>query len=240
MDYQISFCLFLSNSATLDTLSTILFNNGIFNIKCFNYDEVLDALEKNKFDFIIVDFDFGNEVSFKLVNFLKENEKYKDIYIIGTSFNAKESFIKELQKYNLVYFFVKPIQETIFQEKIEKIISKFKEHFPKRKHIRIKPPEEEIVRVNFKLKSIAKRISGKVIDLSLGGLGIELYNFENETEIKDGNLIEHVIFELNSKEVDVDAKIVKQRNNFIAVNFTHFYRNSYDILYNYITKQLLY
>ena len=185
MEYQIFFCLFLSNETTADVLSNILLHNGIFNIKCFNYNEVIKAIENNKFDFIVIDFDFGDENGFNLANFIKENEKYKSIYIIGTSFNAKESFIKELQKYNLVYFFIKPIQEDIFQEKIEKLILKFKEHLPQRKHIRIKPSEEDIIRVNFKLKKTTKRISGKVIDLSLGGLGIELYNFENEAEIKD-------------------------------------------------------
>ncbi len=238
MEYQISFCLFLSNETTADVLSNILLNNGIFNIKCSNYNEAIKLIESNKFDFIIIDFDFSDDVGFNLANFITENEKYKSIYIIGTSFNTKEHFIKELQKYNLVYFFVKPIQEDIFQQKIEKLISKFKEHLPQRKHIRVKPPGEEIIRVNFKLKKIPKRISGKVIDLSLGGLGIELYNFENEAEIKEGNLIEHIIFEVDNKEVDVDAKIVKQKENFIAINFTHFYRNGYDILFKYITKQL--
>jgi len=238
MEYQISFCLFLSNISIATNLSNILLSNGIFNIIINSYEDLLKSLENNKFDFIMIDFDFGDEIGFKVANFLKENEKYSSIYLIGTSFNSQEKFIRDLQKYNLIYYFIKPIQEEIFQEKIEKLISKFKNHLPQRKHIRVTLPEDEIIRVNFKLRKISKRISGKVLDLSLGGLGIELYNFENEEEVKEGNLIEHVIFEVDNKEVDVDAKIVKQKENFIAISFTHFYKNSYDILYKYIMKQL--
>lgn len=239
MEYKISFCLFLSNNNLATNLSNILLSNGIFNVIFNNYDDVIKELENNKFDFIIIDFDFGDDIGFKLADFLKENEKYNSIYLIGTSFNSQEKFIKDLQqKYNLIYYFLKPIEEELFKEKIEKLIIKFKEHFPQRKHIRVTPPEDEIVRVNFKLRTIPKRISGKVVDLSLGGLAIELYNFDNEQEIKEGKLIEHIIFELDNKEVDVDAKIVKQMENFIAVSFTHFYKNSYDILYKYIMKQL--
>ncbi|MBP7553306.1 MAG: PilZ domain-containing protein, partial [Spirochaetes bacterium] len=159
------------------------------------------------------------------------------IFILGTALSANSLFIKRIQSYNLIGFYVKPIDCERLQDKMNIICKKFKNHVSDRKYIRITPKDDDFVRAFFKLKS-GKRISSKVLDISIGGLAISLYSDCETIELAEGNLLEHIIFEIDNKEIDVDAKIVKKNGLAVALQFTHFYLNSYDSLLKYIMKNL--
>ena len=103
--------------------------------------------------------------------------------------------------------------------------------------MRVKPIPDELMRISFKLKS-GKRISGKVIDISLGGIGAELFSNANLEQLVPGNLIEHLLFTANHKEIDVDVKIINKKDKFLAIKFTHFYKDSYENLMKYIKKKI--
>jgi hypothetical protein len=72
----------------------------------------------------------------------------------------------------------------------------------------------------------------------MGGIACLLYTNYDDNELNHGNLIEHLIFEVNHKEVNVDAKIISKKDKFIAFVFTHFYNDSNKNLSNYIIKKI--
>lgn len=234
---QINFIVTMSNHNNVSLIDNILLNLGIVSHNIDKPSNVIDFLEKVKIDFIFLDLDFANGSSLDLLESLANNDNYSSIYILTTSFNTNEKFIKELQKYNILSFLTKPITKESIETVIEHIMEKFKNHFPARKHVRVKPSENELMRISFKLKS-KKNITAKVLDISLGGVAALLYTKCDDIELSPGNLIEHLTFEAMNKEIDVDAKIVNVKENFIAFKFSHFYNNTNKALARYIMKKL--
>jgi response regulator RpfG family c-di-GMP phosphodiesterase len=234
---QIKVCLFLSNQNSVKMVTEIMLNMGIISFNSDTPDAALNILKNNKIDFIFVDFDFANNISFELMDKIKADTSLSNIFVIGTSFNSNEKFIKQLQKYYIISYMVKPLSADNIRDKIQKIVLKFKDHFPQRKHVRVDPTEDELVRISFQLKK-GKNISAKVLNISLGGLACEMYtNLESE-ELEPGNLIQPIIFEVGNREIEVDAKIISKKDRFIAVKFTKFFKNSYESLTKYIMKKL--
>jgi len=229
--------ILLANKTNIDLLNSSLINYGIITVNIENTENTLEILKKNKCNIFLIDFDITNNKAYELIKIIKEDDDVKNIYLIGTSINASEQFIKKIQTYGLISFIAKPFDFKLLNEKCNKLLEKFKDHFPDRKHVRIQPMDDEFVRVSFQLKN-KKHISAKVINISMGGLACLMYTSNNENELKQGNLIEHIIFEVNNKEINIDAKIISKKDKFIGFLFTHFYNDSNKNLANYILKKV--
>lgn len=237
MSSGIKICCLLTNQIVVKQLSSILLNMGIFFYNAENITSCRLYLESNSVDFLLLDFDFSDNGAILLLDELKKSEKNSSIYVIGTSFNTNEQFIKAIQNYNVISFIVKPFSPETVKEKVEKIVVKFKEHIPERKFVRVKTDPDELIRMSFQLKN-KKLITAKVIDVSLGGMAGEMYvDYENE-ELDKGKFIEHIMFKIGNREVDVDAVVINKKNRVLAFKFTHFYGNSYENLTRYIMKKL--
>ncbi len=233
---QISFCLVFANQNNSKLISNLLLNLGIVSY-IESIEKACETIETKNIDFLFIDFDFANKESFSLLEKIKNKENLSSLHIIGTSFLSNEKFIKETEKYNILAFITKPITKAIITEKINNIFQKYENHYSQRKHIRIKPDPNELLRISFRLKN-KKFVSAKIIDISLGGLAALFYtNFESN-ELYNGNLIEHVKFEVDNKEVDADTKIITKKSNLISLKFTHFYNESDRFLIKYITKKM--
>jgi response regulator RpfG family c-di-GMP phosphodiesterase len=234
---QINFCLALSNQNTSKMISSVLLNMGIVAYIAESIDAVESILANNTIDFLFLDFDFANNASFILLDSIKKNEKYSKMFVIGTSINSNANFIKQIQKYFLISFMVKPLTPEILKDKFQNIIYKFKNHFPERQHVRVEPAEDELMRISFQLKD-QKFLSAKVVNVSLGGVAAEFFTEINSRDMQPGFLIEHLNFMAGNKEIDVDCKIINNSRKFISFKFTHFYKNSYENLLTYIMKKL--
>jgi response regulator RpfG family c-di-GMP phosphodiesterase len=227
----------LANKNNFEQISNLLLNNGIISVNLDSFENAIEEIKKKGINFLFLDIDFPNEQSFNFLNKIKEDNELKNIFIIATSINTNEKTIKKLQNYNIVTFIQKPLNNTALNEKINILLNKTKDHIPERKHIRIKPLDDEFVRLSFKLKN-KKNITSKVIDISMGGIACLLYTNYNDQELTQGRLLEHLIFEVNNKEVNVDAKVVAKKEKFLAFVFTHFYNDSNKNLSNYILKKI--
>ncbi len=234
---QINFGLVLSNKNNLELISNILFHKGIISVNIDNPDKVLEILKNKSIEFIFLDLDFSNNSSFKLMDELKNNEKYSSIYIIATSINTNELLTNRLKEYKILSFIPKPFFEEQINDKLNIIFEKLKDHIPARKHIRLKPSDDELMRMCIKLKN-NKNLTAKIIDISMGGISGLFYTKYEDQELSPGNLVEHIIFETNHKYIDVDAKVISKKDKFIAFKFTHFYNNTNKDLAKYILKKL--
>ena len=229
---QVNFGLVVSNKNNIELISNILFNKGVISINIEKPEDVLEVLRNKKIDFLFLDFDFSNNASFELMNKLKNDEKYSSIYIIATSINTNELFIKKI-----LSFIPKPFFEEQINDKLNLIFENLKDHIPARKHIRVKPLADELVRLCIKLKN-KKNLTAKIIDISMGGVSGLLYDNYQDVELSPGNLIEHLIFEVNHKYIDTDGKLIIKKDKFISFKFTHFYNNTNKDLAKYILKKL--
>ncbi len=234
---NINMCLCMCNSNNTAMLQKVLLNYGIVCNVAESPELAYDLINTSKSRFLFLDLDFSDNKSFELLKTIKEDSSLSGLFILTTSLDASPVIIKKLQIYSVISFLIKPLSQDVVANKINLLLEKFRDHFPARKHVRITPDVDELLRVNFRLKD-KKRLSGKIIDISLGGMAFELYSAYQSTELTKGSLLEHLLFEVHNKQVDSDAKIVNISNTLLAVNFTHFYEKSYEYLVKYIMKKV--
>lgn len=237
MHRQISICIVISNKTTASSIAAIILNLGFASIISANPEAAKDSIESTEIDFILLDLDFADNKSFELLDYVNAHDDYASIKIIGASFHTDRTFIARLKNYNFIGFLPKPFTRKVIENKITALIDTFKEHSSRRKHVRVVPEVNELMRVSFQLKN-RKSISAKVLDVSLGGIGISLYADYDDEELTPGNLIEHIRFHASNYEIDVDAKLINKKEKFIAFKFTHFYNNTNQDLARYILRKL--
>jgi response regulator RpfG family c-di-GMP phosphodiesterase len=237
MSYQVRFCIVNPNQGTTEMLTAILLNMGIASRHVASPSDVQAVIAEKHHDFIFIDMDYPDNSSMELLKTLHRNMDSSSLFTIAYSFNTKPAFIKELQQFNLAAFFKKPLLRDSVKSRLAQLFEKFKDHFPGRKHVRIMPLADELMRISFTLPG-GKRLSARVLDLSLGGLAAEFYSRITLPDLKAGSLMEHIVFDANHREIDVDAKIIKIENKFLAVKFTHFYHGSYMYLMKYIASKM--
>lgn len=235
MSNQISVIILLSNAKSAEMVSSSLLKIGVSSKVMDSFEDAKKYISQNDIRFLFIDFDFSNNTAIDFVE--KMNEETDTLYTIGTSFNTNTEIIKKLQSHNLISFILKPLTEENIEKKFTQILENFKDHFPQRKHIRVQPDENEVMRVSFVINN-KKRISAKALDISLGGIAINLYtDYENE-QLSAGKIIKNMVCHIGMKEIQVDAKIVKKAGKFISFTFVNFHGNSYIKLTKYITKRL--
>lgn len=231
-------CIILSSPKFSKIAANISLNYGLAVKTAENPGEAYEFFTESSFSYLFLDFDFANESAFELMDRLKEEGRLENCYLLATSHNSNEEFIKKVMSYPLVGYVKKPLDFEQLQDKLKEVLEKFYDGFnEKRTHVRIVPPKVDVIVASMVLKS-RKRLAARVIDISLGGIAIELYAPYDSDEVRAGKLIEHLVFNTTAREVDVDALIVTKRGKFLAFKFTHFYNNSYAALSRYIMKNI--
>ncbi|HBD93938.1 MAG: hypothetical protein A2015_11990 [Spirochaetes bacterium GWF1_31_7] len=236
MDNKVKIGLIQSNNDTALLITNILLNYGVPTIRIDPVKD--DIIEKVSEDvkFLFVDFDFSDNASLKALIKIGESIKPFPCLIIGTSFNATPDLINTLQHYNLISFLVKPVTADMLKIKFKKIIDTYGDHFPTRRHIRIKPDADESMRASFKFND--KFYSCKVIDISLGGIAAEVYSNVDVLPFEEGNTITGISINLGLKDAGFNAEFVSIKSKFISLKFIDFASGSYEIMSKYILSKI--
>ncbi len=235
---NIKISIVMANEAASANISQWLINLGIPASTFQTPETLLTAVSQNQSDkihFIMADIDFNENRTLTMLEELKKSDI--EFFTIGTSFNATAELITTLKNYNLISFIMKPVTIDILRDKFNIITSRFKDHFPERQHIRIKPDENEYLRANFILTN-GKRISSKILDISLGGIAVEMYTDYEDPELANNSVIKKLSFNLGVKDIEVDVTVVKKVAKFISFKFSAFYGTGQEGLTKYILKKL--
>ena len=73
---QVTFCLAFSNQNFTNMVSSVLLNTGIISINVKDPNDITELLNTKKIDFIFLDFDFADRLSFNFLDALKNNESF--------------------------------------------------------------------------------------------------------------------------------------------------------------------
>ncbi|MFP4362531.1 MAG: hypothetical protein ACLFR1_01545 [Spirochaetia bacterium] len=200
----------------LSELSILLLENGIEPYFFENTPENL-----NNYQVVFIDEVFADEV--------------KNSEIEGSSIIITEKAQTETGER-------KTLKKASSHEAVTGFIKKLAEKLPKtndmRKHVRVKPDRNELMRVHYDDKKQKKKIIGKVIDISLGGFAAELLNVSDLSVIDTGTRINPITITMATGQIEPSGYIVNKRKRFVAVNFTSFVNKDRHSLARYIIQRL--
>jgi two-component system OmpR family response regulator len=225
--------------AIRDSLCYILLSMGIKGLPCGSKEEALKILNDTQEEVVLAIIDIDNKATegVELIKELKQNPKTKNIKIIVHTIQTNKNAVTKMIELGVIGYLLKPYQESETHNKLNKILKKTI-GIEKRKYIRISPDPEDLLRVHFRIQGYQHLISGKIINLSMGGLAMELYSPVTEELLHQGIHVPAIQFTLGSKEIDPSGVVVIRKDKVVTVIFNVINQKQSLVLAKYIFKRI--
>jgi two-component system chemotaxis response regulator CheY len=213
--------LVVESSLTVrESLCYALLSFGIRGIPVPTRQAALEALTANEaITGAIVDIDNREVEGIKLVEEMKGNERTRGISIVVHTVQTSKDIVMRMVDLGVAGYLLKPFSPDTTKAKLTSIFSKLASHNSQRKHIRVKPDPGELARVSFRLYRSPQLLSGRIIDISLGGLAVELFNPPAPDQFALGAPIPKLEFALSGKVLAPSASVVLCKAKVLALRF---------------------
>jgi DNA-binding response OmpR family regulator len=235
MDYLVA----EASRNTRESLCYVLLSMGIKGIPVANKQEALETLQNQpKIEGAIIDLDSKEVDGAELITELRAQENTQQLSIIAHSVQSSKDLVNKMMEYGVIGYLLKPYVEKEASAKLKKILARGESHNAQRKHIRVRPDPNELLRLHFKLKGQSSLISGRVIDISVGGVAVELFNPPASGVLTPGTQIPSIQFTLNRKAFSPPGKVVLMKEQLLALRFDFLNSAEKSALSKYVFKRL--
>ncbi len=216
-------CLVVEGAtAVRESLLLVLLSLGCKGVPASNRREALDILKAQpEINVAIVDLDSKEVQGEALLGDLRGSGKPGGPKIIVQSVQSSRELVVRMMDYGVAGFLLKPYKDKEIYEKLRKVLEHCKVPNDRRRHIRVKPDPEVLLRLHFKLPGNSSLISGKIIDISVGGVAVELLNPPEPGLLKPGVQVPAIQFILDRKQFAPPGKVVLLREKLLALHFDY-------------------
>ena len=233
-------CLVVEGTpAVRESLCYVLLSLGIKGVPAANRQEALDTLKSQPdINVAIVDLDSKEVQGEALLGDLREACQPGCLQVIVQSVLSNRELVVRVMEYGVAGYLVKPYQDKELYEKLKKVLERCQVPNERRRHIRVRPDPDELLRLHFKLPSKPGMISGKIIDISVGGVAIELLNPPEPGLLKPGVQVPALQFTLDRRQFAPPGKIVLSREKLLALHFDYLTIAEKTSLARYVFKRI--
>ncbi len=232
--------LVIESSADIrNSLCYILLSLGIKGIPCATREQAIGAAgaAAEKIFCAIVDIDNKALGGVELIQELKRIPATIDTKIIVHTVQSNREAVLKMLKLGIIGYLLKPYHESETPAKLSKILQRI-EGQEKRQHIRITPDPQDLLRVHFHVPEYQHLVSGKIINLSMGGLALELYSPVEPPALDKDTHISSIHFTLLGRELTPSGTVMVRDNKYLAVNFSAINQKDSIMLAKYIYKKM--
>jgi hypothetical protein len=138
--------------------------------------------------------------------------------IVHTVQSSKE-LVMHMVELGVAGYLLKPYSPDTAKAKLAAIFSKLATHNSQRKHIRVRPDPGELARVSFRVSPRSPLVSGRIVDISLGGIAVELFNPVAPEALPIGAVVQRLEFTLAGKELAPSGSVVLYKSKVLALRF---------------------
>jgi CheY-like chemotaxis protein len=234
-------CLILSSSpAERESLAYILLPIGVKAVPASSKKEALEIIEKDsQVVSAIVDVDNREIEGSELIKELRENPDTKHIKIIIHSVQSGRDFVVGFVETGIHGYLLKPLDQQKATQKLKEVlIDRAPLQHEKRQHIRVNPDPGELLRMHFRVPGLTALISGKIRNISMGGVALELFNPPDEKALRPGVRIPTLQFNLGTNSLSPSGHVVLFKEKLLAIRFGPLSAEDRNNLARYIYKKL--
>ena len=233
-------CLVVEGTPSVrESLCYVLLSLGTQGLPAANRQEALDTLKSHPdINVAIVDLDSKEVQGEALLRDLHESGKLSGLKVIAQSVQSSRELVVKMMEYGVAGYLLKPYQDKEIYDKLRRVLERCQVSNDRRRHIRVKPDPDELLRLHFKLPGNPSLISGKVIDISVGGVAIELLNPPEPGVLRPGLQIPEIQFILNRKQFAPPGKVVLFREKLLALHFDYLTVAEKTALARYVFKRI--
>lgn len=219
--------------------SYMLLSFGIKSILVANREEALNHIENHQeINLAIIDIDNKNVEGIQLIETLQDNSSRDFRFIIHSAVPIEE-LPEKINNQNIIGYIPKPFDYKRVESSLKIIFSSI--NFPdidKRKHIRIIPDKDDLLRLQCKFKGYSHLLCGRILNLSLGGAAVELFKQSDTDFITEGTPVPVIEFSINCNLVSATGTVFIKKGKIIIIHFNAMERETRNILAKYILKRI--
>ena len=232
-------CLVVEHSPEVrESLCYLLLSYGIRGLPAQNSDEALQLLETaTDVSAAIVDVDNRDVGGVEFLEKLRP--RAESIQLIVHSVQSNREFVRSMAGYGVRGYLLKPFDEERAASGLRKmLLGQVFAGQEKREHLRVHPDPSDLMRVSFRITANSRLMSGRIVNISMGGMAIELFNPPATESISVGWRVPKVEFMLNTRPMAPSGVIVLYQKRIIAVRFEQMGRQEKTSLARYIFRRL--
>jgi len=235
----VAFLVVESSLSVRESLCYVLLSFGIKGVPVENRAAAREALEKgDPIEGAIIDIDNKDVGGIQLISELKEGERTRGIAVIVHTIQSNKDFVMRMVELGVAGYLLKPFSPDATKAKLAAIFSKLATHNSQRKHIRVKPDPDELARVSFRIAPSASLVSGRIVDISLGGMAAELFNPPEGDPFAANTSLTRMEIALAGREITPSASVVVYKARILAVRFDILSPTDKRALERYIFKSI--
>ena len=234
-----NFLVVESSLAVRESLCYVLLSFGIKGIPVENRQAARLVLDRgDSVEGVIVDIDNKEVEGIQLVTDLKEGEQTRRLSIIVHTIQTNKDVVMRMVDLGVAGYLLKPFSPEAAKSKLAAIFAKLATHNSQRKHIRVKPDPQELARVSFRIPPSAQLVSGRVVDISLGGMAAELFNLPPTLSLIPGMTLTAMEISVSGKVLTPSTSVVMYKLKVLAVRFDILVPADKKTLERYIFKSI--
>jgi two-component system chemotaxis response regulator CheY len=228
-----------SSPSVREALCYVLLSFGIRGIPVESRRAAREALDtEREVDGAIIDIDNSAVEGIQLMKEMREDKRTRGLAIIVHTVQSSKAFVMKMIEVGVAGYLLKPFSQETVRPKLASILGKLATHNSQRKHIRIKPDPNELTRVHFRIAQHPQLVSGRIIDISLGGIAVELFTPSAEELLAPGTPVGKLEFVLGGRELSPSANVVLLKSRVLALRFDRMSAPDTQALERYIFKRI--
>ncbi len=222
-----------------DSLCYALLTFGIKAVPVAGRSEALETVRSDaRIEGAIIDIDSRQVEGMQLIQELRGAEDLRRVRIVVHTVRSSRDLVVGMVEQGVVGYLLKPYNEGELPRKFRPIYERLVDHNTQRRHIRVRPDPEELLRLHFRLPGQRGLISGRIVDISVGGLAAELFHPPAATAIVPGLRIPSVQFTMAGKQFGPAAVVVLYKQGILALRFLSLPPGEQTALAKYVFKRI--
>jgi two-component system, chemotaxis family, chemotaxis protein CheY len=235
----VSFLVVEGSPSTRDALCYALLSFGVKGVPAATRAAAWDAINAAAdLEGVIVDIDNKDVDGIRLVADLRQNPRTRGLAVVVHTVQSGKDFVLQMIEAGVAGYLLKPFNPSTAHEKLSPILAKISTHNGERRHFRVRPDPEDLARAHFRLSGVPQLISGKILDVSLGGMAAELLTPPAEGVLQTGTRIPRLEFALGGRELAPAATVVLLKSRVLALKFDSIAPADTRSLERYIFKKI--
>jgi CheY-like chemotaxis protein len=217
-----TFLVAIDSAETRQLLCYVLLSLGIKGLPAASAAEARRELADHPdTEGAIIDIDNQSIAGLDLITELKNHPVTKDLIIVAHTVQTGQSTVAALAQAGVAGCLLKSADKTETFEKLKHILEHATGHKGnQRRHVRIVPPPEDLLRLHFRVSGFPGLLTGKIINLSMGGLGLETMTPGAGDVLKPGTFIERLQFSLQGLTLGPAGVVAVVQGKIVGIRFS--------------------
>ncbi|MBI4977997.1 MAG: response regulator [Spirochaetes bacterium] len=221
-----------------ESFITTLLPAGFEVIAIKEKKELIPTIAKMPFDIAVLEVVESDKEIIQMIRMLRADPRFANIKIIVHINSPSKQFIIDMIKAGVAGYLIKPFAEKGLLTRFQNILTKANIEMKERRHVRVKPDPKDNIIVTFRSPTTHKVISGKVLDISAGGVAFSLFGAVTDEDLAVRQFVNNFQIQIERVRATTPALIIAKQEKICAVQYYKIQDFDLNIICKYVYDRL--